>query len=54
MQEGKVNKQLFFDDDLEDHQPFPTLEHALNVLDPSVGFNIEIKWTMLLKVREHF
>ncbi|KAL0273690.1 UNVERIFIED_CONTAM: hypothetical protein PYX00_006312 [Menopon gallinae] len=49
VQEGMINKQLFFDEDLEDHQPFPTLKHALEVLDPSVGFNIEIKWTMLLK-----
>lgn len=50
MQEGIINKQLFFDEHLDDHQPFPTLEHALEVLDPIVGFNIEIKWTMLLKV----
>ncbi|EEB13637.1 conserved hypothetical protein [Pediculus humanus corporis] len=49
IQEGIINKQLFFDEHLEDHQPFPTLKHALNVLDPIVGFNIEIKWTMLLK-----
>ncbi|KAK6618959.1 hypothetical protein RUM44_003340 [Polyplax serrata] len=49
VQEGIINKQLFFDEHLDDHQPFPTLEHALEVLDPIVGFNIEIKWTMLLK-----
>lgn len=49
--EGKVKRQLLFDDHLEEeHQPFPTLKHALAVLDPCVGFNIEIKWTMLLKV----
>jgi glycerophosphocholine phosphodiesterase GPCPD1 len=40
----------FFDEDLEDHQPFPTLQNALETLDPHVGFNIEIKWTMQLKV----
>jgi len=39
-----------FDDELEEHQPFPTLEHAFAVIDPVVGFNIEIKWTMMLKV----
>lgn len=50
VQEGINNKQLFFDEDLDDHQPFPTLQHALAILDPNVGFNIEIKWTMLLKV----
>lgn len=38
------------DDDFDDHQPFPTLQHALEHLDPHVGFNIEIKWTMQLKV----
>ena len=38
------------DDEFDDHQPFPTLQHALENLDPHVGFNIEIKWTMLLKV----
>lgn len=38
------------DDDFDDHQPFPTLQHALEHLDPHVGFNVEIKWTMQLKV----
>ena len=38
------------DDDFEDHQPFPTLQHALEHVDPHVGFNVEIKWTMQLKV----
>ncbi|KZS21732.1 Glycerophosphocholine phosphodiesterase GPCPD1 [Daphnia magna] len=37
------------DDDFDDHQPFPTLQRALEHLDPHVGFNIEIKWTMQLK-----
>ncbi|CAG7836348.1 unnamed protein product, partial [Allacma fusca] len=40
------------DDDHElstDHDPFPTLQHALEVLNPHVGFNVEIKWTMQLK-----
>ncbi|KAL1123856.1 hypothetical protein AAG570_001626 [Ranatra chinensis] len=39
----------FSDEDLEEHQPFPTLQQALEILDSSVGFNIEIKWTMQLK-----
>lgn len=39
------------DDDFDDHQPFPTLQRALEHLDPHVGFNIEIKWTMQLKVQ---
>lgn len=42
------------DDDFDDHQPFPTLQHALEHLDPHVGFNIEIKWTMQLKVQSNF
>jgi hypothetical protein len=48
--EGKNNSQRFFDEDLEEHQPFPTLHRALDSVDPHVGFNIEIKWTMQLKV----
>lgn len=38
------------DDDFDDHQPFPTLQRVLENLDPHVGFNVEIKWTMVLKV----
>ncbi|XP_050675509.1 glycerophosphocholine phosphodiesterase GPCPD1 isoform X4 [Leptidea sinapis] len=40
---------MFYDEDLEEHQPFPTLEQALKVIDVHVGFNIELKWTMELK-----
>ncbi|KAJ9595971.1 hypothetical protein L9F63_012864, partial [Diploptera punctata] len=47
--EGKVKKERFFDEELEEHQPFPTLQQALECLDPHVGFNVEIKWTMQLK-----
>ncbi|KAK4880391.1 hypothetical protein RN001_008537 [Aquatica leii] len=46
--EGKSKNPRFFDEDLEEHQPFPTLLQLLEVLDPHVGFNIEIKWTMQL------
>uniref|UniRef100_A0A023FBW1 Glycerophosphocholine phosphodiesterase GPCPD1 n=2 Tax=Triatoma infestans TaxID=30076 RepID=A0A023FBW1_TRIIF len=46
---GEMSKVRFTDDHLEEHQPFPTLKQALEILDPSVGFNIEIKWTMQLK-----
>ncbi|XP_059475677.1 glycerophosphocholine phosphodiesterase GPCPD1-like isoform X2 [Neocloeon triangulifer] len=50
LEEGKDQlKPRFFDEDLEDHQPFPTLRSALEKLDEHVGFNIEIKWTMQLK-----
>lgn len=45
----EFNKSQFSDEHLEEHQPFPTLQQALEILDPSVGFNIEIKWTMQLK-----
>ncbi|XP_031343749.1 glycerophosphocholine phosphodiesterase GPCPD1-like isoform X2 [Photinus pyralis] len=48
LSEGKTKNPRFFDDDLEDHQPFPTLQQLLEVLDPHVGFNVEIKWTMQL------
>ncbi|KAK2576031.1 hypothetical protein KPH14_007381 [Odynerus spinipes] len=47
--EGGENNPRFFDDDLEDHQPFPTLQSVLLELESHVGFNIEIKWTMQLK-----
>ncbi|CAH1109067.1 unnamed protein product [Psylliodes chrysocephalus] len=46
--EGKTKNQRFFDEDLDDHQPFPTLQQALETLDTHTGFNIEIKWTMKL------
>ena len=48
--ESQEKCQMIFDEDLEEHQPFPTLKQVLEVLDPHVGFNIEIKWTMQLKV----
>lgn len=51
VQEGRTKHSRFFDEDLEDHQPFPTLQQALEVLDPTVGFNVEVKWTMQLKVQ---
>lgn len=46
--EGKTQNQKFFDEDLEEHQPFPTLQQCLETLDINCGFNIEIKWTMQL------
>ncbi|PSN43442.1 hypothetical protein C0J52_02644 [Blattella germanica] len=48
--EGK--KERVFGEESEEHQPFPTLRQALDSLDPHVGFNVEIKWTMQLKVRQ--
>ncbi|XP_059059331.1 glycerophosphocholine phosphodiesterase GPCPD1-like [Achroia grisella] len=44
--EGRNHEILFFDEDLEEHQPFPTLEDVLRNIDLHVGFNIELKWTM--------
>lgn len=46
--EGKTKQPKFFDEDLDEHQPFPTLADALDAIDESVGFNIEIKWNMEL------
>ncbi|KAJ8921091.1 hypothetical protein NQ315_015888 [Exocentrus adspersus] len=48
LSEGKTKNPRFFDEDLDDHQPFPTLEQLLQTLDHHTGFNIEIKWTMRL------
>lgn len=39
----------FIEEDDEEHQPFPTLEEALNLIDQDCGFNIEVKWDMMLK-----
>ncbi|KYN40430.1 Putative glycerophosphocholine phosphodiesterase GPCPD1 [Trachymyrmex septentrionalis] len=47
--EGRDKNPRFFDEDLEDHQPFPTLQTVLQELEQHVGCNIEIKWTMQLK-----
>ncbi|XP_011302442.1 glycerophosphocholine phosphodiesterase GPCPD1 isoform X2 [Fopius arisanus] len=47
--EAREKNPRFFDEDLEDHQPFPTLQAVLQELDMHVGCNIEIKWTMQLK-----
>uniref|UniRef100_V5GPA3 Glycerophosphocholine phosphodiesterase n=1 Tax=Anoplophora glabripennis TaxID=217634 RepID=V5GPA3_ANOGL len=49
LSEGKTKNPRFFDEDLDDHQPFPTLQQLLETLDPHTGFNIEIKWTMRLE-----
>lgn len=49
LSEGKTKNQRFFDEELDDHQPFPTLQQILETLEPHTGFNIEIKWTMQLK-----
>lgn len=46
--EGRNHEILFYDEDLEEHQPFPTLEDVLKNIDPHVGFNVELKWTMEL------
>lgn len=52
MAEGREKNPRFFDEDLEDHQPFPTLQTVLQELEQHVGCNIEIKWTMQLKVKD--
>uniref|UniRef100_A0A1B0CZE2 GP-PDE domain-containing protein n=1 Tax=Phlebotomus papatasi TaxID=29031 RepID=A0A1B0CZE2_PHLPP len=46
VEEGKSREPRFFDEDLEEHQPFPTLAKALEAIDPHVGFNVEVKWSM--------
>lgn len=47
--EGRTGAAKFFDEDLDEHQPFPKLADALDLIDVSVGFNIEIKWSQQLK-----
>jgi len=38
----------FNEESVEDHA-FPTLDEALNTIDQNCGFNIELKWDMILK-----
>ncbi|RWS07450.1 glycerophosphocholine phosphodiesterase GPCPD1-like protein [Dinothrombium tinctorium] len=40
-------KYDFVDDDPQENQPFPTLKQVLETVNPSCGFNIEIKYPML-------
>ncbi|XP_055539673.1 glycerophosphocholine phosphodiesterase GPCPD1 [Wyeomyia smithii] len=47
--EGRNREAKFFDEDLDEHQPFPQLADALELIDPHCGFNIEIKWSQKLK-----
>lgn len=42
--EAEAKNPKFFDEDLEEHQPFPTLKQVLEVIQPDVGYNVEIKW----------
>ncbi|KAK8741750.1 hypothetical protein OTU49_002377 [Cherax quadricarinatus] len=39
----------FCDEEFEDHQPFPTLQRALECVPLTCGFNVEVKWTMQLR-----
>lgn len=41
--EGRNREPKFFDEDLAEHQPFPELAEALEMIDENVGFNVEIK-----------
>lgn len=51
--EGKTRQPKFFDEHLDEHQPFPTLADTLDAIDESVGFNIEVKWNMELHNGSH-
>lgn len=46
--EGKTRQAKFFDEHLDEHQPFPQLADALEAIDEDVGFNVEIKWNQKL------
>lgn len=51
--EGKSRQPKFFDEHLDEHQPFPPLSDVFDALDENVGFNIEIKWNMELHDGRH-
>ena len=38
-----------FSEESSEDQAFPTLEEALKLIDQNCGFNIELKWDMMLK-----
>ena len=40
----------YYKPDPEGEHPFPTLKECFDKLDPELGFNIEIKYCMKLKV----
>eukprot|EP00102_Acyrthosiphon_pisum_P022396 XP_016659606.1 PREDICTED: uncharacterized protein LOC100164659 [Acyrthosiphon pisum] len=44
-----LSETHFLNDVRNDYQPFPKLEKAFTDVDTSVGFNIELKWTMKLQ-----
>lgn len=48
---GNDHKDLQDDDDdeIDEHQPFPSLSQIFQVVPEDVGFNIELKWICLLK-----
>lgn len=47
--EGRTHEPVVFDEDTDEHQPFPTLQSALETIQEDVGFNVELKWTMEMK-----
>lgn len=48
--EGKTGEErIFYNDHLQENQPFPQLTEVLDAIDLNVGFNIEIKWAQKLK-----
>uniref|UniRef100_A0A0K0EW81 Glycerophosphocholine phosphodiesterase GPCPD1 (inferred by orthology to a human protein) n=1 Tax=Strongyloides venezuelensis TaxID=75913 RepID=A0A0K0EW81_STRVS len=50
--DGSVHGEDMYDDD-EENRPFPTLIEALEKVNTDVGFNIEIKYPLLLKDGTH-
>lgn len=51
--EGRSRQPKFFDEHLDEHQPFPQLSDVFDALDENVGFNIEVKWNMELLDGRH-
>lgn len=48
VKEGQAKLKRRFSRDCEaDHQAFPSLQRVFQRIDLSVGFNVELKWTML-------
>ncbi|XP_072296231.1 glycerophosphocholine phosphodiesterase GPCPD1 [Eucyclogobius newberryi] len=46
---GTDHRELEDEDDVDEHQPFPSLSQIFQAIPENVGFNIELKWISQMK-----
>uniref|UniRef100_A0A8C6TVQ0 Glycerophosphocholine phosphodiesterase 1 n=1 Tax=Neogobius melanostomus TaxID=47308 RepID=A0A8C6TVQ0_9GOBI len=46
---GTDHRELEDEDDVDEHQPFPSLSQIFQAIPENVGFNIELKWICQMK-----